>query len=227
MMKCIMHCDNPYGATRGINDLARIRIPTAETLDVFYQEWKTTMMEVEGTVNKQDLKAILKQKMEESGLFSQEIRMIDIWDLDDGEKYQKFTMIIEKRIAKEKRRQIETRGRDVTGINNVYKNNHIFHTGDYDRLERRNQPQAYGRMPQTINVQEGKGRGKGPLDRFLETPANRTHPAPYNGRQMQKCRETGTCYAYNMGSYNHIDCKYRHEMVPVEAREVRDTAGDA
>ena len=46
---------------------------------MFYQEWKTTMMEVEGTVSKQDLKATLEQKMEESGLFSHETRMIDIW----------------------------------------------------------------------------------------------------------------------------------------------------
>ena len=147
------------------------------------------MMEVEGTVSKQDLKATLEQKMEESGLFSHETRMIDIWDLDDEEKYCKFIAVIENRIKKERRRQIETQGRDAI----FRQNDRYFSSGGYDQRERRFQPPHQERPVQPNPFQGGKGTGKGHLDRFLETPTNRTHPAPYNGRQMQRCRETGMC----------------------------------
>ena len=96
MLRCIFECDNPYEASKGINDLALIRTPTASTSVEFYQEWRTTMIEVEGVVREQELKAILEQKMENSGLFNHELKTIDMWDLDDEEMYHRYTTIIEE-----------------------------------------------------------------------------------------------------------------------------------
>ena len=223
MIRCIIDCHNHYEATAGIHDLVRIRPPTMETLEKFHQEWRTTLMEVEDVVNIRDLKATLEQKMEESGMFHHEIRMIDIWDIDDEEKYHKLMTIIESRIKRERRRRVEMQEREAI----FRRHERNFPSGSYDQRERRDHPPYQGKPAQPIPFQGGKGTGKGSLDRFLDMPANRTHPAPYNGRQMDRCRETGTCYAYNMGHCRIPDCRFKHEMVPVDAEDKRGTAGNA
>ena len=163
-----------------------------------------------------DLKNILEQKMDESGLFDYELRVLDLWEISDEEMYSKYIDIIEKRIRKEKTRSPAKIKRDDKVDQEETEEEHKKRRNANKTQPRTNKIDNDDFLnslddPITKFLSKGKGKGKHHSSQTITTyNPGRTPVHERDPKFMAICQKYGACYKFATGDCYSTGCKYNH-----------------